>query len=237
MRWFFWATKTRLNWWIRKYNFKLKVSFSGPMVHNMFSLYLKLAKKHSGYQSYLGLDTKNLFLLHVNRTVQSLRLACPFTQPDQHHCHLFSVKLNSFTYHMQNSSSLASLGSYYQAGWFESYLVRNTKDRFSLVHLVLWLLYSPDDKMELYQGCGITMPYFSNLVPFHSEQVSIYLSWDKFKESYYVKILYLVFDNCCGCEKPCGFWWAGFFRQINIFNDIFFVFKRVYTCIYTAQNI
>ena len=64
----------------------LKVSLSGPMVHNIYvfftSVYMKLEKKQSGYQSYLGFNTKNLFLLHVNNKVQtSLRNHAAWSAP------------------------------------------------------------------------------------------------------------------------------------------------------------
>ena len=75
---------------------------------------------------------------------QRRRSACASTQIDQRLCCSLPRQYNTYTCYMyiQNIKTLASLCSW--AGWFESYLVANPKERFSrdkahLVWVGLWL--------------------------------------------------------------------------------------------------
>ena len=77
---------------------------------------------------------------------------------------------------MKNFNLLASL--YSRAGWLQSYLVRNSDDRFSHDKAGILLSYVPkfqsnfsSTRMTFNQGCGNTMLDLSDLVPFHSGQV------------------------------------------------------------------
>ena len=70
---------------------------------------------------------------------QRLRSDCVSAQSDQHLYYLLPRKYNTSFFYIRNVKLLGSLCG--RICWFESYLVANPEDRFSLdeAHLPFWL--------------------------------------------------------------------------------------------------